>query len=320
MIEKLVLIGAGSAMFTRGLVADMIRSGFEGELALVDIDPQALEVARRLAEKMIAARQAPIRLSASLDRRSLLRGASVVVTTIGVGGRRAWEQDVFIPRKYGIYMPVGDTTGPGGTARALRMVPAMVDISRDILELAPDALFINYGNPMAVVCRAVRKATGASVVGLCIGVHEVGSYLADVLGVPLADFQYTAVGINHMTWFYEMRVQGQNAHPRLHEIAARRLTGIPASDIPLQEGKGQGADNPFSWQMFQLFDAFPCVLDRHVTEFYPQFFREGLYYGRRLGAAQDAFSFEGTIAWGDKIYAEMSAEALPAGTALTGLL
>ena len=77
---------------------------------------------------------------------------------------------MFIPRKYGIYMPVGDTTGPGGTARALRMVPAMVDIARDVLDLAPEALFINYGNPMAVVCRAVRKATGASVIGLCIGV------------------------------------------------------------------------------------------------------------------------------------------------------
>src|SRR5512145_3099069 len=121
MDEKIVLIGAGSAMFTRGLVADMIRSGKPAELSLVDIDPAALDAAYRLSQKMVELANAPIHLRASLDRKDVLPGASVVVTTIGVGGRRAWEQDVFIPRKYGIYMPVGDTTGPGGTSRALRM-------------------------------------------------------------------------------------------------------------------------------------------------------------------------------------------------------
>ena len=90
---------------------------------------------------MIQARKAPIQLKASTDRRQVLQGAEVVITTIGVGGRRAWEQDVFIPRKYGISMPVGDTAGPGGTSRALRMIPAMVDIARDVLELAPEACF-----------------------------------------------------------------------------------------------------------------------------------------------------------------------------------
>src|SRR5262249_13867932 len=112
MKENVVLIGAGSAMFTRGLVADLIRRRQPCELGLIDIDPRALAVAEGLTRKMIDAKQAPIRLRASTDRRAVLPGATVVICTVGVGGRRAWEQDVFIPRKYGIYQPVGDTVMP----------------------------------------------------------------------------------------------------------------------------------------------------------------------------------------------------------------
>ena len=201
MIERIVLIGAGSAMFTRGLVADLISANVEAELALVDIDPSALETAEKLSAKMIAAGKAPLRLSASMDRRQVLRGATAVICTIGVGGRRAWEQDVLIPRKYGIFVPVGDTVGPGGASRALRMIPPMVDIAGDVLDLAPQALFFNYGNPMAPVCRAVRKATRANIVGLCHGVSGAAGYLAQALGIPVTDLHYTAVGVNHLTWF-----------------------------------------------------------------------------------------------------------------------
>ena len=129
--EKVVLIGAGSAMFTRGLMADLIRHNEELDLALVDIDPDALAVAEGVSRKMIAARKAPLKLSAHTDRRVALRGATAVICTVGVGGRRAWEQDVFIPRKYGIYQPVGDSVMPGGTSRALRMIPAMVGIAEE---------------------------------------------------------------------------------------------------------------------------------------------------------------------------------------------
>ena len=107
MNERFVLIGAGSAMFTRGLVADLIRRNQPCELGLVDTDPEALAVAEGLTKKMIAAGRAPITLSAGVDRRDILPGATSVICTIGVGGRRAWEQDVFIPRKYGIYQPCG---------------------------------------------------------------------------------------------------------------------------------------------------------------------------------------------------------------------
>jgi len=183
--EHMVLIGAGSAMFTRGLIADLIRWGQEVDLALVDIDPDALEVAEKLARKMVALAGAPIRVRADVDRRQVLPGATAVICTVAVGGRRAWEQDVFIPRQYGIYQPVGDTVGPGGTSRALRMIPAMVAIAEDVLDLAPQALFFNYSNPMAPVCRAVRRETGAPLVGLCHGVNHVAAYLAEALGVSV---------------------------------------------------------------------------------------------------------------------------------------
>jgi alpha-galactosidase len=115
MTKKIVLIGAGSAMFTQGLVADLILSPDLGpwELGLVDIDPAALETAEGLSRRMVAARGGAIAIQASTDRCDLLSGAEVVVTTVGVGGRRGWELDVFIPRKYGVYQPVGDTVMPG---------------------------------------------------------------------------------------------------------------------------------------------------------------------------------------------------------------
>lgn len=298
MAERIVLIGAGSAMFTRGLVADLIRRGKPCDLALVDIDADALDVAERLTAKMIAARGVPMTLRASTDRRDVLPGATAVICTISVGGRRAWEHDITIPRRYGIYQPVGDTVMPGGTSRALRMIPAMVAVARDVIDLAPDALFFNYGNPMAPVCRAIRKATGAPVVGLCHGVFDVARYLAAALGVDRDHMEYAAVGLNHLTWFTRVEVDGHDAMPRLGETARQRAR--PEAD-----------DNPFSWGLCDLFGAFPAVLDRHVSEFFPQFFAKGAYYGKTLGI--DAFSTEATIAGGDRIHREMRDDALSAG-------
>ena len=311
-------------MFTRGLIRDLIEHKKEVELALVDIDKDALAVAEGLAQKMIELTKASIKLTAATDRRNVMKGATVVICTIGVGGRRAWEQDVFIPRKYGIYQPVGDSVMPGGTSRALRMIPAMVDIAIDVLDLCPDALFFNYGNPMGPVCRAVRKATDAKMVGLCHGVNQVAVYLAGVLGLNVSDLQYTAVGMNHLTWFTSVGVKGQNSMPELQQIAKLELArmdnpgnigvlflddGSVASDEVLQNQV-----YPFSWQLFQSFGAFPAALDRHVVEFFPQMFGDGKYYGKRLGV--DAYSFENCILCGDKVYDEtvelaLSSDPLP---------
>lgn len=301
MQEKVVLYGAGSAMFTRGLVADLIRRKWDLELALVDCDPQALAVAEGLTRKMLDAARTSIKVTATTDGRKVLPGATVVICTIGVGGRRAWEQDVFVPRKYGIYQPVGDTCLPGGTSRALRMIPAMCTIARDVQALAPNALFFNYGNPMAVTCHGIRKGTGANVIGLCHGVNHVGQHLARELDVPAAAVKYTALGINHLTWFTDFRVRGVDAMPQLRQRAKQRISS----------GKETPDDHPFAWKLFDLFGAFPAVLDRHICEFFPQFFATGAYYGgKKLGV--DAYSLEDTVAAGDRIYAKMSELALSA--------
>lgn len=292
--RKTVLIGAGSAVFTRYLVADLLQANWEGELALVDIDPAALAVAQGVVAKMLAAAGSRLRLSAATDRRQVLAGADLVITTIGVGGRRAWETDVLIPRRHGIHQPVGDTTMPGGISRALRMIPAMLAIAHDVRALAPRALFINYSNPMSAICRAVEKATGAGMVGLCHGVPNSAHLLAEAVGAGKdAKLAYTALGINHLTWFTSLRCDGVE---RMPEILARARAGEAVCDWP------------FSSELAGLFGAFPVPGDRHVTEFFPHLhLGKGGYRGQTLGV--DAFSFEATIARGDAVFAEMAALA-----------
>lgn len=320
MNEKVVLIGAGSAMFTSGLVSDVIRQGWDGEIALVDVDPDALEVAEKLTRKMLEATGSSLRLSGSTDRRKVLADATVVISTIGVGGRTAWVKDVVIPRKYGIYQPVGDSVMPGGTSRALRMIPAMVDIANDVLKLAPDALFFNYANPMSAICRGVRKATGANMIGMCHGVIDMARNIAGRLGVPLDQVKYTAVGLNHFTWFTEVMLDGRDAVPQLRALAAKRLgEGINADSLgrffaeagDSKEKQYTSPGWPFLWELSRLFGAFPAPGDRHLVEFFPQMFsREKGYYGNTLGV--DCYSFERCIEGGQAKFEEMKAQALSA--------
>jgi len=301
MREKVVLIGAGSAMFTGALVTDIVKRGWECDLGLVDTDPDALAVAEGLVKKVIETRDAPVAVSASTDRRDVLRGATVVITTIAVGGRRSWEQDVVIPRKYGIYQPVGDSVMPGGTSRCLRVIPPMVAIAKDVLDLAPEALFFNYANPMTAICRAVHKATGAGPVGLCSGVYSIGLNLSDRLGVAPADFRYTAVGLNHLTWFTEVRARGKDMMPRLHELAEEELSKRAA------EPEAYDLPGGLCWQLLQTFGAYPAVGDGHVLEFFPTLFPNGEYGGKKIGV--EWHPFEDIIAWGNRIYAQMREKA-----------
>lgn len=291
-----MLIGAGSAIFTQGLVADLIQaeSSHSWELGLVDIDSEALENITLLARKMIDAAGVNIRVSGSENRRDILPGADIVVTTIAVGGRRAWEADVFIPRKYGVYQPVGDTVMPGGISRAMRMIPVMLDIARDVAELCPNAYFFNYSNPMTAICRAVRKATRVPVIGLCHGVNHIEGYLASFAGLLRNRVSCIGVGVNHLTYIIDFRYEGKNAWPLI--------------DKELAQGKTEVNDNPFAWSIYNAYGAYPAVNDRHIVEFYPEFFAGGEYYGKRLGI--DAFSFEDTIKHGDETYAEMVEQAL----------
>lgn len=287
---KIILIGAGSVKFTQGLLADLIKSSTPWKLGLVDIDPQALETAEALARRMIQAKQPDISVEASTDRCDLLPGADAIVTTIGVGGRRAWETDVVIPRKYGVYQPVGDTVMAGGVSRAMRMIPAMVDIARDVLKLCPRAIFFNYANPMTANCWAVRKETGANIVGLCIGVHGIVGNLARIIGKPSEEVTALAAGLNHFTWIYDLRWKGQDAWPMLRS--------------KFKENPGVGGR--FCEWLFQNYGAYPAVGDGHVMEFFPERFPDGNCFGRPIGREGN---FEGIIEKDDASYANMQAQA-----------
>jgi len=290
--RKVVLIGAGSAVFTRGLLADLIIDGGPWEVALVDIDPEALKTAFLLGRRMIESRAAPIDLSSHLERCRALPGADFVVTTIAVGGRRAWEQDVFIPRRHGVFQPVGDTIMPGGISRALRQIPAMVAIARDVAELAPAARFFNYANPMAAICRGVHKATGMEIVGLCHGVKSGERHLAALVGVEAERCSFAAAGMNHLCFFTEFKVDGCDGRARAREAILR------AEPDPREALRRE---------LLLEFDAYSVLNDRHLAEFFPQFHRDGSHPGGRLGV--DLFSFEDTIERGDRGYAAMADQA-----------
>ena len=310
--KKLVLIGAGSAVFTQGMVLDLIRNPgkYKWELALVDIDREVLESIGKLIKKIIDAKEADIELHTFVDRTEALPGADYVITTIGVGGRRAWEQDVFIPRKYGIYQPVGDTAMPGGISRAMRMVPEMINIVRDVERLCPKAKFFNYSNPMSVICRAIKMATSFPVTGLCIGVPGTEWEIADICGLDRSKVSSMAVGVNHLTFIYKIRYDGEDAKPLLSkkvdelykaEISSDVLDKFYTGDDP--EAGFRSIGEPFGWSFFKQHGVFPAPGDRHVTEFLTELFPRGSYYGKILGI--DAYSFEGTIKFGDMIHDKM---------------
>lgn len=314
--KKLVLIGAGSTVFTQRLVADLILSGeyHRWELALVDIDPVTLKAVDQLVRKMLAYKGAEFPITSTTNRRDVLRGADFVVTTIAVGGRRAWELDITVPRRHGVFQPVGDSVMPGGISRALRMIPPMVAIANDIAELCPDAHFFNYGNPMTAICRAIRLKTGVPVVGLCHGVTYVEGLLAKFLGREEGSVTSFGVGLNHMTFLTDIRVGGQDAMPlmraRLDEQRGRVDREIAEKTEWPNGVTGRAirySDDPLSWSIFDRYGVFPVALDRHVSEFFPERFPGGRYYGRTLGV--DAYSIDGRIALGDTWFDEMLAVA-----------
>lgn len=314
---KVVLIGAGSTVFTQRLVADLILSGEDEawEVALVDIDPVTLEAVERLVGKMLESRGSRLPVSAHLDRRAALPGARFVVTTIAVGGRPAWQADIEVPRRHGLFQPVGDTMLPGGISRAMRMIPPMLEIARDVARLAPGADLLNYSNPMTAICRAVRRETGVPVVGLCHGVAHVENQIARFLGAPPGSVTSLGVGLNHLTFLTRLFLHGRDAAPSIRgklaeqrprldeEIAAK--AGWP--NVVPDDRAPRYADDPFSWGVFEAHGVFPCAMDRHAVEFFPELFPGGAYHGRLLG--REAFPIDARIALGDRWYDEMLALA-----------
>ena len=221
-MAKIAFIGAGSVVFCRRLINDILQVPQlrDSELWLMDIDAERLEMIEALAKKLVANEGLPTKVISTTDRREAVRDAKYVIVTIQVGGLEAYRLDYEIPMKYGVDQCVGDTLGPGGVFRGLRTFPVIVDLARDVERLgASDALIMNYSNPMAMNTWSVFARCRARIVGLCHGVQGTAQMLANHLGVKLDQVDYWCAGINHMAWFLEYQVDGEDAYPKLRELA-----------------------------------------------------------------------------------------------------
>ena len=222
-MPTIVFLGAGSVVFTRQLLTDLLRFPDLPELhvALHDIDAERLEVARLTAASVSRQLGRPVRVTASLDRREALQGADFVINSIQVGGIAATKVDLEIPARYGLRQTIGDTTGVGGVFRGLRTFPVLTAIARDMLEICPDAWFLNYTNPMAMnVWWLSLVAPELRAVGLCHSVHWTAHDLCELVGVPLEGTHYRAAGVNHQAWLTEWSRDGVDLYPLLREKIA----------------------------------------------------------------------------------------------------
>lgn len=223
-MSKIAMIGAGSIVFCKTLMSDIMATpALAGsEFALMSRTEPKLRSMEDFGRRMLRDNGIPGAVWATLDRREAIRDADFVVIMIQVGGVDAFELDYRIPLKYGVDQCIADSLGPGGIFRGLRTIPVLVDIARDMRELArPVALMLQYANPMAANCLAVGKATQVPVVGLCHGVQTTLDLISRYCGVPKDEITYTCGGINHMDWFLTLEHKGRDLYPRLREVFER---------------------------------------------------------------------------------------------------
>ncbi len=224
-MTKITFIGAGSLGFTAGLVRDILTFPLleDATIALMDIDAERLDFAHKTVLKLIEAGKYPAKVTATLDRVEALRDADVVLTTILTGTTDTWKYDIEIPKKYGVDINVGDTRGPSGIFRFLRTLPPMQDIVRDMEKYCPNAILLNYTNPMAMLCGALQRQTHIPVTGLCHSVQGTAMMLAVWIGALWPEVDYVCAGINHQAWYLKYDVNGQDAYPQIHAA----ITGNP---------------------------------------------------------------------------------------------
>jgi len=208
-------------MFTRHLTVDIltIEGLDQGVLALVDIDPKRLELAKKLVEMIIAKTGKNWQVISSTDRREVIADSDFVINQIEVSGLETVRLDYEIPLKYGVKQCIGDTLGPGGLFKTLRTLPAWIEIVRDIEELAPKTTILNYTNPMSAVVLATTRITDLPVVGLCHSVQGSSRQLAEYLDVPYEELEWECAGINQMAWFTRLEHKGRDMYPVLKEKA-----------------------------------------------------------------------------------------------------
>ncbi|MGN6032839.1 MAG: alpha-glucosidase/alpha-galactosidase [Thermomicrobiales bacterium] len=285
--SKIAIVGAGGVVFPLRLVGDLLSfPALQGAtFSLMDLDPGRAERTATSARDLVAHYGFPATVEATDDRRAALAGADYVIVTFQVGGVDAYAHDVEIPRKYGLDQTVGDTLGPGGVFRFLRSAPAYREIAADMLELCPDALLINYANPMAMNCWYLTEL-GIATVGLCHSVQGTSRMLARQLDVPYDEIRFTCAGINHQAWFTTFRRGDEDLYPRLRETMIRRhlpqrdaveATGDLAKDSGDHSDAGRG-DSDYEGgaervrtAIMRTFGYFHTESSHHASEYVPWF-------------------------------------------------
>lgn len=261
-MARVAFIGAGSTVFAKALIGDILTFPelADVELALMDIDPERVATTEIVARRLAEATGARATVTATTDRRRALDGADYVLCMIQVGGYRpATVVDFEIPKKYGLRQTIGDTLGIGGIMRALRTIPVLVDIARDIEQLCPHALFINYANPMAMNQWGLsRAAPSIRTVGLCHSVQGTAWQLAQDLGIPYEELTYLCAGINHMAFYLRLERRGEDLYPRLRQI--------------VEEGRVPEW-NRVRYDMMMRLGYFVTESSEHFAEYVPHFIR-----------------------------------------------
>lgn len=284
-----VFIGAGSSVFTMRLVGDILKESFiaGGTIALVDIDEKALHTVEAGVQMLVDHCKKPFTVTTHLHYREALPGADFVFFTYAIGGYDAWKRDIEICTRYGVNQSVGDTVGPGAAIRILRTIPFTLEVVHEMERVCPDAYVINYTNPEGAQCLAVQKHSTIRCFGLCHGTPDTADDLAiKVFGVSPERFTYEAAGVNHLTWFTKMHIDGQDVYPQLRESLQK---------------SGFGAQEPISQQLYDIFGLYPAPGDRHVSEFFSAFLKENVLRARDYTWKNNDFVvIDGWRAEGDK--------------------
>ena len=218
---KIAMIGAGSLIFCETLVMDILATEAlqDCEICLMDQVKPKLDKMEAFVKEVVQENNLPTRVTATLDRREALGGATYVINMIQVGGVEAFRMDYEIPLKYGVDQCIADSIGPGGLFRALRTIPVLADMACDMNELCPDAILLNYANPMGANCSGLGRAADVQFIGLCHGVQTTLDLISRYVDVPKSEVDYVCAGINHMAWFLSLRDKrdGRDLYPLLRE-------------------------------------------------------------------------------------------------------
>jgi alpha-galactosidase len=260
-MPKIAFIGAGSTVFAQNLMGDILSYPelAASTLALHDIDADRLHTSEVVAHKVAEALGAQPTIEATTDRRHALAGADYVISMFQVAGYKPGTvTDFEIPKKYGLRQTIADTLGIGGIMRGLRTIPVFLDICRDMEQLCPDALLLQYVNPMAINCWAINRATRIKTVGLCHSVQGTAQQLATDIGVPYSDINYLSAGINHMAFYLTFERDGQDLYPLIHKVAAEGR--IPAW-------------NRVRYEMLARLGYFVTESSEHFSEYVPWFIK-----------------------------------------------